>query len=212
MANTNSILVNYTGSCKFPLIEPKTKTDLNPNPQQKNIHQHLIDDCVKNDAQAQKKIYSLYSIAIFNTCKRMVIDRDDAQDLLQEAFIAAFKGIGNYNGSSTFGAWLKRIAINKCINHLKRQKVIQFERLSEENAGELNDENDATETEYSIKEIQNAILKLPDGCRTVFVLKAMEGYDHKEIAHEMNISIGTSKSQYNRAKQLLQDLLKENSL
>ncbi len=203
MAGTKAILVNFKGSNDFHSSE-KLKTG--SIAEVKDIHQTLIDACIENDAGAQKKLYELYSAALFNTCKRMVQNRDDAQDILQESFIDAFRGMKNFRGESTLGAWIKRIVVNKSIHHLKRKKLIDFESLSlkYENEAEENDDG----LEISVLSINEAIQKLPAGCRMVFLLKAMENYDHKEIAEQMKISVGTSKSQYNRAKELLRELLK----
>jgi len=201
MAGTNAILVNFKRENEREDLKNTAISNT------KDIHQPLIDSCVQNDAQAQKQLYDLYSAAVFNTCRRMLVNRDDAQDVLQETFIDAFKGIRNFTGKSTFGAWLKRIAINKSIDHLNRRKRLHFEPLPDNYEGE---ESVSSGTrDFSAEEINAAILQLPDGCRMVFVLKAMESYDHKEIAQEMKISIGTSKSQYNRAKELLKELLKK---
>lgn len=204
-----TVLADLNGNLNFPHLEKVGKRKLENEPHTKNIHQALIDGCLKNDADAQRQIYDLYSVAIFNTCKRILANREEAQDILQDSFIDAFKGIAKYSGKSTFGAWLKKIAIHKCIYQLKKQKRMEFERLAEKH--ERKPEEDDDFPELSIQAINQAILKLPDGCRMVFVLKAMEEYDHKEIAEELKISVGTSKSQFSRAKQLLQDLLKVSS-
>lgn len=206
MTGTNAILVTFKGENEKNL---KTVSISEP----KHIHQHLIDACLQNNAEAQRKLYDLYCAAVFNTCKRMLANRDDAQDVLQESFIDAFKGISNFNGKATFGAWLKRIAVNKCIDHLHRRKRLHFETMPQnQDAEDETFESQSNEQHFSIEEINAAILNLPDGCRTVFVLKAMEDFEHKEIAAEMNISIGTSKSQYNRAKELLRETLLKNQL
>lgn len=198
MAGRTAILVNFNGN------NEKLKTD--SIAEVKHIHQTLIDACIENDAYAQKKVYELYSVALFNTCKRMVQNRDDAQDILQESFIDAFRGIKNFKGKSTLGAWIKRIVINKSIHHLKKKNRIDFESLNSKYENEVEENDDGIE--ISVQSINEAIQKLPAGCRTVFLLKAMEEYDHAEIAEEMKISIGTSKSQYNRAKELLKGFLR----
>jgi len=207
MANTNRIQIQSEEMTNFHPIGNKKKVKLKSKDQIIDIHKELIAGCKRNEAKAQKELYLQYSVAMFNTCKRMLNSREDAQDVLQESFIAAFKGIKNFNGKSTFGAWLKRIVINKCINHLNRQKIVRFEQLSTQTEGEHNKDDQPLEVNTVL--INTAIQKLPTGCRMVFVMKAMEGYDHQEIAQSLDIKIGTSKSQYSRARLLLQESLKE---
>lgn len=172
-----------------------------------NIHQDLIDRSLKGDGIAQSKLYGLYSKAMYNVCLRITNNEDDTKDVMQEAFISAFQNLGSYKGEASFGAWLKRIVVNKAINHIKRKRV----EFTELNPGidEMQEEQpDLTnEQELTVEKIKNAILKLPDGYRLVFSLYLLEGYDHQEIAGILNISESTSKSQYNRAKKKLRELI-----
>ncbi len=207
MVNSNSISIQSSESSNFHTVGSKNKERLNSKDKIIAIQTPLIEACKKNDAEAQKKLYDMHVRAMFGTCLRMVGHREDAQDVLQDAFIAAFRGIQNFNGQSTFGAWLKRIVINKCINHLNRKNILVFEETSDHNAGELQKSDD--DLELSTARIQKAISELPVGCRTVFVMKVLEGFDHQEIAEVTGISIGTSKSQFSRARSLLQVELKD---
>lgn len=172
-----------------------------------NIHQDLIDRSLKGDGIAQSKLYGLYSKAMYNVCLRITNNEDDTKDVMQEAFISAFQNLGSYKGEASFGAWLKRIVVNKAINHIKRKRV----EFTELNPGidEMQEEQpDLTnEQELTVEKIKNAIVKLPDGYRLVFSLYLLEGYDHQEIAGILNISESTSKSQYNRAKKKLRELI-----
>lgn len=148
---------------------------------------------------------------MFNVCLRMVPQRDVAEDVLQEAFLKAFTRIDSFKFDSTFGAWLKRIVVNTAINYLRKKKVEtdylddlqhQAEMLpEEEDSGFLDEEL------LNTAAIQKAVSKLPEGYRVVFSLYAIEGYDHGEISEILGISNGTSKSQYNRAKTKLKELL-----
>ena len=172
-----------------------------------NIHQDLIDRSLKGDGIAQSKLYGLYSKAMYNVCLRITNNEDDTKDVMQEAFISAFQNLGSYKGEASFGAWLKRIVVNKAINHIKRKRM----EFTELNPGidEMQEEQpDLTnEQELTVEKIKNAIVKLPDGYRLVFSLYLLEGYDHQEIAGILNISESTSKSQYNRAKKKLRELI-----
>lgn len=137
----------------------------------------------------------------------MMGDRAEAQDVLQEAFIDAFRKINQFEGRSEFGGWLRRIAINKCINALNRKKRLNWDRLADYE--ELPEEEPDARLQIDADQLNLAIRELPEGCRAVFTLKAMEDYDHKSIARMLGISVSTSKTQYMRARQLLRQALAE---
>ena len=94
------------------------------NQESVNLHQPIIDQCLAGSRDAQFELYKLYSKAMYNVCLRMVNDRDDAEDVLQEAFTSAFKNLKSYRGDASFGAWLKRIVVNRCINFIKKNQAI----------------------------------------------------------------------------------------
>jgi len=148
---------------------------------------------------------------MFNICYRMLNDREEAEDLLQESFCDAFMKLDSFRYESSFGTWLKKIVINKCINSIRKRKV---ELVFPENLGEFDrkedDKVDYEDIEMDVLKIHQAIEKLPDGYRIIFSLYALEGYDHMEISEIMNISESTSKTQYLRAKQKIKELLKSN--
>lgn len=170
-----------------------------------HIHQDLIDRCRQGDRLAFQQLYKLYARSMYNVGYRIVNDRDAADDVLQESFIAAFGHLDNYRGDSTFGAWLKRIVVNKAINVLHGRKT---ERLPDDERFDVAEEVEAREEfPFSVEQVRNAISALPDGYRSVLSLYLLEGYDHSEIAEIMGISESTSKSQFNRAKKKLRELL-----
>jgi RNA polymerase sigma-70 factor (ECF subfamily) len=140
----------------------------------------------------------------------MLNSREEAEDLLQESFTDAFMKLNSFRYESSFGAWLKRIVINKCINAINKKKV---DLVYPENTVEMNadneDEADDAGMELDVLRIHRAVEELPDGYRVIFSLYALEGYDHGEISQIMNISESTSKSQYLRAKQKIKEILKE---
>ena len=143
--------------------------------------------------------------AMYNTCVRIVVNQFDAEDILQESFVSAFKSLESFKGESSFGAWLKRIVINKSLNAL-RQKKYSFTDL--DNLQVAQEELDDDEIpEVAPEAIHEAIKTLPEKARVVLNLYLLEGYMHKEIAEMLEISESTSKSQYQRAKKLLRDKL-----
>ncbi len=143
---------------------------------------------------------------MLNVSARIVNDVAEAEDVLQESFVSAFQQMKRYRGDATFGAWLKKIVVNKSISVLHRRKVDFQEMNGQEEWAE--DEAGEVET-LEVGQIREAISKLPDGFRTVLSLYLLEGYDHKEIGEILKISENTSKSQYNRARRKLQVILKE---
>lgn len=143
---------------------------------------------------------------MYNVCFRIAGNEFEAEDALQEGFISAFKNINSFRGDSTFGAWLKRIVVNKAINELKKRKM---ERLSEDDQIDIPEEEDTQEYKesLSVEVVRDSINDLPDGYRSVLSLYLIEGYDHQEIAEIMDITESTSKSQLNRAKKKLREIL-----
>lgn len=144
---------------------------------------------------------------MYNTGYRIVNDKDEAEDVLQEAFISAFNSLDTYRGDSTFGAWLKRIVINKAINQLNKRKT---ERIPEDDRWDVKSEEveDALEGyPFTVEKVRAAIEALPDGYRSVLSLYLLEGYDHAEIGEILGVTESTSKSQFNRAKKKLKEIL-----
>ncbi len=170
------------------------------------IHNDLIARCKMGDQDAHYRLYKLYSKGMYNVAYRIVGNEDDATDVLQEAFISAFRNLESYRADATFGAWIKRIVVNKSINALQRKK---FEPIPEDERWDVAEEE--TPIEYgdglTVDRVKKSIEQLPDGYRSVLSLYLLEGYDHQEIGEIMGISESTSKSQLNRAKSKLRELL-----
>ena len=171
----------------------------------RNLHQDLLDGCKTGDQKAQFKIYKLYYKAMYNTSLRIVNDTMEAEDIMQESFLSAFEKIDTYSGTVSFGAWLKRIVINRSLDALSRRKAI-FEDI-ELHVG-IRDESSEDivrkeELDIKVEEEKEAINRLPDGYRIILSLYLLEGYDHDEIAEILEISSSTSRSQLSRAKQKL---------
>lgn len=168
------------------------------------FHDNLVESCKQGHSLSFKELYQRYTKAMYNTCVRIVNNAADAEDIVQESFIDAFKNIDRFNYQSTFGAWIKRIVINKSINHLRAKKLKLIE-INQPIISELkNDEAfDETEIQFKVEKIKKAVSMLPDGYRTVFTLNAFEGYDYDEIAEILSITPATVRTQYHRAKKQL---------
>lgn len=151
---------------------------------------------------------------MYNVCLRMSRNEQDAEDLLQNSFVDVFTKLHTFRYQSSVGAWIKRITVNNCINHLKRNRLF-FEELEERHAETPSKEEGEAESFSSalqVEAVKEAIQLLPDGYRVVFSLYLLEGYDHKEIAEILEITEATSKSQYSRAKKKLKELLQSQKL
>lgn len=173
-----------------------------------DIHKEIIELSRTGNSRAQYQLYQLYAKAMFNISYRMMNNREEAEDMLQESFTEAFTKLDTFRYESSFGSWIKRIVINKCINELKRRKT---ELVLTENIPDKNPETEEEDFEtinLKVKDVMRAMEMLPEGYRVIFSLYLLEGYDHTEIAQIMGITESTSKSQFSRAKQKLKEILK----
>ncbi len=169
----------------------------------------LIQDCCKGERNAQQKMYDKYSGQMYSVALRYSKMQQEAEDILQEAFLKVFQNIKTFRKDSSLVYWIKRIVVNTALNH-QRSKLYLYPMV------DVNDLKNRYTEEVSIagfghEELLKLIRKLPAGCQVIFNLYAIEGYKHHEIAKELNISEGTSKSQYARAKSLLQGWVIENN-
>ena len=168
-------------------------------------HKDLVEKSKLGDRTSQYQLYELYVDAMYNVVMRMIGIKEDAEDVLQDSFVEAFKNLKNFRYESTFGSWLKRIVINKSINHLKTRRIAITPIENHEyylNEDE-NEKSDQKSEQKDIQNIINGIEKLPAGYKQIINLYLIEGYAHKEIAQILEISEATSKSQYHRAKKKL---------
>ena len=170
------------------------------------IHAPLIEECRKGSSKAQFRLYDQYSKAMYNLAYRILNNREDAEDILQEAFVECFRNIDSFRFESTFGAWLKKIIVNKCLNHIKKKKIDLT--LCETLPPVIYEEDE--EVKYETEKIFKSIEMLPDGYRIILTLYLIEGYDHSEISQILGITESTSKSQYSRAKEKLRSILSKN--
>lgn len=141
---------------------------------------------------------------MYNICLRMIGNKQDAEDVLQDAFYLAYSNIKSLKSVDSFGAWIKRIVINQCIKFLRSRVHFADIELAKQ---EYEDNPDIDLHEFTMQDINTEIQKLPDGCRIIFNLYLLENYTHRQIAEILDVSESTSKSQYQRARQLLQKQL-----
>ena len=170
-------------------------------------HVSLINECRQGSRQAQFEIYKLYAKAMFNISFRILNHHGEAEDVLQESFLDAFMRVKEFRAETTFGLWLKQIVINKSITCLRKRKM-DLVPVDEIDIAEAV-EDDCQDLQLQVDRVKKAIALLPDGYRLVLTLYLFEGYDHEEIAHILNISENTSRTQYMRAKQRLHRLLEK---
>ncbi len=169
-----------------------------------NTESSLVEACLQNDRLAQKALYDRYKDAMYTVAYRITNDFDLAQDVLQDAFIQIFKGLKNFRKESTIGAWIKVIVVRTALKAVKKQP--HFSPIEDHIIGHQHkyiDWGDYLDSEY----LEKAILDLPAGYRSVFILIEVEGYPHKEVAKLLNISEGTSKSQLYHAKKKLREYI-----
>ena len=167
--------------------------------------EQLIEGCSKGDRLAQRNLYEIYSRKMFGVCLRYCNNREEAEEVLQEGLLKVFTKIGDFKKEGSLESWIKRIIINTALDLYRRNKNRQSETEWQEN---INVEVEPL-TDLKAKELLQIIKTLPIGFRTVFNLYAVEGYNHGEIANLLNISEGTSKSQYSRARQHLVKLIEK---
>ena len=172
------------------------------------IHRDIIDRCRDGDRQAQHQLYRLYAAPMLTVSMRILHNRQEAEDILQEAFLDMFIKLDSFRGESSFGAWFKRIVVNKSINSFKKKRLVTTDLDHQPEVVET-DEAGEEPFPYNVKQVQSALDKLPEGYRLVFTLYLLEGYTHQEIAAELGITESTSKSQFNRSKKKIRSLLQE---
>lgn len=167
----------------------------------------IIENCLQHDRSAQKQLYELYAGKLFAVAIRYMKDREKAEDVLQDAFIKAFRHLDSFRFDSPLEGWLRKIVVNTALKALKKDKNLTQSLEGDYQITEGFQYHNMGFENLAYQDLMEILGELPDGCRTVFNLYAMEGYKHHEIADLLRISEGTSKSQYSRAKSLLQEKL-----
>lgn len=168
----------------------------------------LVRRCQSGDRSAQSELYHRYAKAMLNCAYRILNDREEAKDVLQDGFVKVFRKMDQFRGDATLGAWIKRIIVNTAINQSRKKRPeVQVEIESIEDPTRSNLPNEDLILNVELARI--ALANLPDGYRTVVTLYLVEGYDHKEISEILGISLSTSLSQYSRGKKKLKQLIQQ---
>ncbi|HVZ57461.1 MAG TPA: sigma-70 family RNA polymerase sigma factor [Chitinophagaceae bacterium] len=166
----------------------------------------ILKGCISNNPSAQRELYNRYSPKMLSVCYRFAHNREDAEDMLQEGFIKVFSQIHTFENRGAFEGWIRRIIVHTCINILKKNKKFN-ESVDIIHATGVQVREESIPSVVQAKQVVECIRLLPIGYRTVLNLYAIEGYSHKEIAGMLDIEESTSRSQYTRAKAMLEEIL-----
>jgi RNA polymerase sigma-70 factor (ECF subfamily) len=167
----------------------------------------VLDGCIRKNAVAQDALYQRFSPRMFGVCYRFARNRQDAEDMLQEGFIKVYTQIGQFRNEGSLEGWIRRIIVHTCINILKRNRKFAETLDIADVAEQIRVKEEAAGSYFEVRQIVETIRTLPLGYRTVLNLYAIEGYSHKEIGAMLDIGESTSRSQYTRAKAMLEELL-----
>lgn len=168
--------------------------------------EYIIAGCLHNDPSAQRELYNRFSPKMLAVCFRFAQGREDAEDMLQEGFIKVFTQIHTFQNKGAFEGWIRRIIVHTCINFLKKNKKFN-DSVDLGQADYLHIKEETIPSIMQAKQVSECIRLLPIGYRTVLNLYAIEGYSHREIATMLDIEESTSRSQYTRAKAMLENIL-----
>jgi len=171
--------------------------------------EQLINGCIRGESQARKMMYELHAPLMMSVCMRYVCNRETARDLLHDGFVKLFTKIHTYSGKGSFNGWMRRIFVTTALEYLRRnhllKRMVEVEKMEQRDV-----QIDFSHFEHlSADDLFGCISLLPDKYRTVFNMHAIEKYTHVEISKELKISESTSRSQYARARQLLQKMIME---
>ena len=181
-------------------VEAKSMTD-----------EELVKECLNNNQKAQKELFVKYSSVMFGVCMRYTSSKNDAEDVLQEAFIKVFNKLEKYSNKGSFEGWIRRIVVNTALDFIRKNKKMQLNSSIDDVGYGLKNDQYVVEN-LTARELMKIIQNIPIGYRTIFNMYAIEGYSHKEIAKELDISESNSKSQLSRARSTIKELLFDNKL
>lgn len=169
----------------------------------------LIEACLAGNREAQFRLYARYASTLLNSAYRIVNNREDAKDILQDAFIKAFQNLNTYRRQTNLEGWLRRIVINTAINYVKKKRLLisgDLDKVLHLKAQEAESEP-SWNRNVDVETVHQCLMELPTGYRTVLSLYLLEGYDHQEISDIMGISVSTSLTQYARGKRKLASII-----
>ena len=169
--------------------------------------EQLVNKCLEKDTLAQKQLFDYYSKRMMGVCLRYSKDSEEAQDVLQMGFIKVFEKLDMYNHKGSLEGWIRKIIVNTALDNIRKNKKLMNNVEIEKVDYQLHNYNENAIDVLSAQDLLKVIQDMPTGFRTVFNMYVIEGYSHKEIADELNISVNTSKSQFSRARAYLQKKL-----
>ncbi|MDG5799921.1 sigma-70 family RNA polymerase sigma factor [Marinilabiliaceae bacterium ANBcel2] len=178
----------------------------------------IIENCKKGKREAQKKLYELYAPQLLAVCIRYTKNREDAEDFLHEGFLKIFDKIDQYKGSGSIEGWMRRLMVNSILEEFRKNKKYTFldesylTNFNEKESDSADSEEDDSSDAVSLKEVLAIIEELPKKYQMVFKLYVLEEYSHNEIANQLNISIGTSKSNLSRARRWIKNRLEKKTV
>lgn len=174
-----------------------------------SLDRNIIEGCIAGNRKAQKFLFEKYKAAMMGVCLRYCKSKDEAEDVLMEAFMTVLSQIQSYRSEGSIDQWIRRIVVNTSINNYRKNLKHYFHADIENIAEtEIEEDNNYDITDnHSVEEILNAMQQMPHGYKIVLNLYVVEGYKHKEIAEMLNITVGTSKSQLSKARKIIQDKL-----
>lgn len=174
--------------------------------------EQLVKKCLENDPLAQKQLFDSFSRKMMGVCIRYSQDQEEAQDVLQMGFIKVFEKLHMYSSEGSLEGWIRKVIVNTALDNIRKNKKFNDNVELEKVDFQLENYSESGLDALSAKDLLKIIQQMPTGFRTVFNLYAIEGYSHKEIAEQLNISVSTSKSQYSRAKVYLQKIIIEEKI
>jgi len=166
---------------------------------EKMAEDQIIKGCLAGNRDCQRQLYETYKVAMFRICLRYANDRMEAEDMLQDGFIRVFIDLKQFSGKGAFGGWVRKVMVNACLMHIRKNKKFQYNTTLEVVA-DTHQSDAEIYSRLGAETLTKLIQQLPTGYRIVFNLFVVEGYSHKEIADQLNINVNTSKSQLSKAK------------
>jgi len=166
---------------------------------------NILQSCKQMDRNAQRKLYDAMYPKLHFVCRRYLKLEEDREEAMADVFFTIFSKINELRDLNAFNAWSRKITVNQCLNYLK--KKVDFETYIDDHRPDVASVNAEYAHTLNEQDLMGFLEQIPEGCKTIFNLFVIEGFSHKEIAEELNISVGTSKSQLNVAKNKLQDLV-----
>ena len=174
---------------------------------EKPAYRSLIDGCIKGDRAAQRKLYNTLAPKMFALCIRYMGDRESAEDILQDGFVTLFEKVGTYSETGSFEGWARKIFVNTALMSLRKNDALKMSETVDAASNMESGQPSAVQS-LGYKELMHLVMSLPAGYRTVFNMFVIEGFNHNDIAAALSINPATSRSQLNRARQMLQEMIK----